>query len=221
MHAHRTSGSRKINEVGFFDGHDEWEKELIWNSGTQEERTDRSMSNPIIRTVIRTKFLLTPRKKASQIIRAQADAYLNLAERMGAENGAKPVTIPPMIGVDPEMRGWSFFQILEHNAIVNAIIHRNVRQLALGNDPTPEHPINPKTDVLPQGLSGPEQVETFRRSIDDYLAVLESLPPLRGTAETPHPLFGSFDAHKWHCMFGFHLGLHLKQAEKVVSLLPS
>jgi len=63
------------------------------------------MSSPVIRTVIRTKFLLTSRKKASQIIRTQADSYLKLAERMGAENGAKPVIIRPMTGVDPEMRG--------------------------------------------------------------------------------------------------------------------
>ena len=33
----------------------------------------------------------------------------------------------------------------------------------------------------------------------------------------PHPIFREFDAHKWNCMFAFHLGLHLKQAEYVVS----
>lgn len=177
------------------------------------------MSNPIIRTVIRTKFLLTSRKRASQIIRTHADSYLKLAKQMESENGAKPVTVPPMIGVDPEMRGWSFFQILEHNAFVNGMIQRYVRQLSLGKDPTPEHPINPKTDVLPKGLSGPEQVEAFRQSIDDYLIMIGTLPPLRGTAETPHSVFGSFDAHKWHCMFGFHLGLHLKQAERVLAMV--
>jgi hypothetical protein len=178
------------------------------------------MSSHVIRTVIRTKFLLTSRKKASQIIRTQADSYLKLAERMGAEDGGKPVIIPPMIGVDPEMRGWSLFQILEHNSIVNSSITATVEGLALGEELSSAALINPKTDVLPKGLSGPEQLEAFRRSIDDYLAMLETLPRLRGTAETPHPIFGSFDAHKWHCMFGFHLGLHLKQAEKVASLLP-
>jgi hypothetical protein len=125
-----------------------------------------------------------------------------------------------MIGVDPEMRGWSVFQIMEHNAIVNRIIARSVEKLAKGEDPTPEHPMNPKTDVLPKGLSGPEQIVAFRESVESYLSMIVTLPKLRGTDETPHPVFGSFDAHKWHCMFGFHLGLHLKQAEKVVSLLP-
>ena len=177
------------------------------------------MSNPIIKAVIRTKFLLTSREQASRIIRSNADAYLKLAGQIGAESGGKPVPVPPMVGVDPEMRDWSFFQILEHNTIVNRSIAATVEALSLGKEPSGAALINPKTDVLPKGISGPEQVETFRRSVEEYLFRIATLPELRGTTETPHPLFGSFDAHKWHCMFGFHLGLHLKQAEKVLSLL--
>jgi hypothetical protein len=124
-----------------------------------------------------------------------------------------------MIGVDPEMRGWSFFQILEHNVIVNRSIAATVEALALGKEPSGAALTNPKTDVLPKGISGPEQVETFRRSVEDYLFRIAKLPELRGTTETPHPIFGPFDAHKWHCMFGFHLGLHLKQAERVLAMV--
>lgn len=177
------------------------------------------MSNPLVNAVIRTKFLLTSQKKASEIIRSHADAYLRLADGIGAENAAKPVTVPAMIGVDQEMRSWSFFQILEHNSIVNRSIAATVESLAFGKKPSGAGLIDPKTDVLPKGLSGPEQAEAFGRSIDDYLVMVKTLPSLRGTAETPHPVFGAFDAHKWHCMFGFHLGLHLNQAKKVISLL--
>jgi hypothetical protein len=177
------------------------------------------MSNPIIKAIIRTKFLITTRHKASEIIRSNADAYLRLVDRVGVPEGMEQVNVPPMIGVDPEMRGWSFFQILEHNTIVNRSIAATVEALALGKEPTGAALINPKTDVLPTGVSGPEQAEAFRRSIDDYLAIVATLPTLRGTAETIHPVFGCFDAHKWHCMFGFHLGLHFKQAERVLTLL--
>jgi hypothetical protein len=177
------------------------------------------MSNPLIRTAIRTKFLLSSRDKATEIIQSQADAYQRLADRFGASEGMEQVSVPPMIGVDPEMRGWSFFQILEHNVIVNRSIAATVEALALGKEPFGAALINTKTDVLPKGLSGPEQIELFQQSVDDYLAMVATLPTLRGTAETMHPVFGSFDAHKWHCMFGFHLGLHLKQAEKGLTLL--
>jgi hypothetical protein len=177
------------------------------------------MSNPLIRSIIRTRFLLTSREKASGMIRKNTDAYLDLADRFGSASAMEPVTVPPMIGVDPEMRGWSFFQILEHNAIVNRSISAMVEALALGKEPSGAALINPKTDVLPMGLSGPEQVEAFRGSVDDHLALVSTLPAFRGTAERPHPVFGPFDAHKWHCMFGLHLGLHLNQARKILSLL--
>ena len=177
------------------------------------------MSNPIIKAVISTKFLLTSRDKASGMIRSNANAYLRLADRFGAGEGMEQVTVPPMIGVDPEMRGWSFFQILEHNVIVNHSIAAMVEALALGKEPVGAALINPKTDVLPKGVSGSEQIGYFRQSVDDYLSMVSTLPSLRGTSQRPHPVFGSFDAHKWHCMFGFHLGLHLKQAERLLAMV--
>jgi hypothetical protein len=177
------------------------------------------MNNPLIRSIIRTRFLLTSREKASGMIRKNADDYLDLADRFGPSLAIEPVTVPLMIGVDPEMQGWSFFQLLEHNAIVNRSISSMVEALALGKEPEGAALIDPKTDVLPKGLSGPEQVEAFRSSIDDYLSLVTTLPKLKGTAERPHPLFGPFDAHKWHCMFGLHLGLHLNQARKIFSIL--
>ena len=177
------------------------------------------MSNPIIKAVISTKFLLTSRDKASVMIRSNADAYLRLAHRLGASEGMEQVTVPPMIDVDPEMRGWSYFQILEHNVIVNRSIAAMVEALALGKEPVGAALINPKTDVLPKGVSGSEQIGYFRQSVDDYLSMVSTLPSLRGTSQCPHPIFGPFDAHKWHCMFGFHLGLHLKQAERVLAMV--
>jgi hypothetical protein len=177
------------------------------------------MSNPAIKAIIRTKFLLTSRNKASGMIRSNADAYLRLADRFGAGEGMEQAMVPPMIGVDPEMRGWSFFQILEHNVIVNRSIAAMVEALALGKEPAGAALINPKTDVLPKGVSGTEQIGFFQQSVDDYLSKIPTLPSLRGTAQRPHPIFGPFDAHKWHCMFGFHLGLHLKQAERVLAMV--
>ena len=179
------------------------------------------MSNFLIRSVIRTRFLLTRRESASASIEKIKNQYLQLAGCVDTSSGKIGTRVPPMMGVDPEMREWSFFQILEHNAIVNKIISRTVEKLALGQDPAPDRPINPKTDVLPHHDCGADSAQEFYKSIDDHLMLIASLPDLRGTAETEHPVFGSFDAHKWHCMFGFHLNLHLKQARKVLALLNS
>jgi hypothetical protein len=48
---------------------------------------------------------------------------------------------------------------------------------------------------------------------------VKGLERLRGTETAHHPIFGDFDAHKWNCMFSFHLGLHHKQAVHVVRVL--
>ena len=63
-----------------------------------------------------------------------------------------------------------------------------------------------------------QQVEAFRQSVHDHLATVTELPALKGTARTEHPVFGLFDAHQWHCMFAFHLHIHLRQAAAVATL---
>ena len=60
-------------------------------------------------------------------------------------------------------------------------------------------------------------LEAFRQTVDDHLEAILPLGKLRGTVKRPHPVFGDFDAHQWHCMFGFHLMIHFKQARMVAA----
>jgi hypothetical protein len=173
------------------------------------------MLDTIIRTAVRTRFALTSRERATGQARQQLDRYLALAETVDAARGARPVRVPRMPGIDEDMRDWTFFQILEHNAIVNGAISGVVQSLARGEAPTGA--IDPKHDVMPSADPGPEQVEVFRASVTDHLEAVAHLGPLRGGLNHRHPVFGDFDAHRWHCMFGFHLLLHLRQAKYVVA----
>ena len=142
---------------------------------------------------------------------------MTLAERVNSETGAQAVTVPRMPGVDEDMRNWSFFMILEHNAIVNRSIAKVVQDLACGVEPTGAGNIDPKRDVMPSGSAGKEQIGAFQSSVEDYLQLVSELGPLRGTLTKRHPVFGMFDAHQWHCMLGFHLMIHRRQAEFVVN----
>lgn len=169
----------------------------------------------ILKPTIRTKFVLTSRQKALQEILAQKSAYRALADQLDDQSGRTQVQVPKMPGVDEDMRNWSFFMLLEHNVIVNRVFTITVKSLANGKIPPGIGRMDPKKDVMPGTDPGIEQVEAFFNSIDRYLETVSTLPALRGTPETPHPLFGSFDAHKWHCMMGFHLGIHLKQAKLI------
>ena len=58
-----------------------------------------------------------------------------------------------MSGVDEDMRRWSFFMILEHNAIVNRSITASVVQLANGESLTGQATIDVKKGVMPSGAA--------------------------------------------------------------------
>lgn len=179
------------------------------------------MTNALLKSAIRTQFLFTPKSRAIAQAGTLLRKYMLLAERLSAAEGRRQVEVPPMPGVDEEMRRWSFFMILEHNTIVNRGISATVQQLV--ND-EPLHgaaTINPKTDVDPRATADEAQVRRFRDSVAEHLAMVKVLGRLRGTRTAPHVIFGDFDAHKWNCMFAFHLGLHYRQAAHVVRRINS
>lgn len=165
---------------------------------------------------VRTRFALTSRNKASTQIRKSLGAYLALSRQISLEQGAVSIEVPRMLGIDEEMCNWSFFMILEHNAIVNRGITSIVEHLARGEEPEDAGGIDMKRDVLPSRNPGEEQLQLFRTSVEGHLQIIPSLGRLRGGLRTRHPIFGRFDAHNWHCMFGLHLYLHYKQAESVI-----
>lgn len=172
------------------------------------------MSHPLLRTIIRTRFTLTSRAGASMQAEKVLKDYLRLAQDFSEGTGSQQVTVPKMTGVDEDMRDWSFFMLLRHNTIVNHAISANVKRLALG-EPAPTKKFDPKNDVMPDPDCGAEQISLFKTSVLKHLESASELGELRGTATTNHPLFGPFDAHKWNCMFAFHLKIHLKQAEYI------
>ena len=173
----------------------------------------------LLKNAIRFWFVLTSRDRAKQQALRFLDQYVQLAKSLDSEDGSRPIKVPPMRGVDDDMREWSFFMILEHNVIVcNSIsttIHRLVRDEKL-NDLAE---IDPKKDVMPSSSAGEENISRLQKSVYDHFDMLKGLGKLRGTKTSPHPLFGNFDAHKWNCMFSFHLNIHLKQAEYVAKKL--
>ena len=168
------------------------------------------MLSLFVKLLIRTRFKLSSSKKVCAQIRKTADAYLALAKTVDPERGAEPHEVPAMFGVDEDMRNWSFFMTLQHNVIVNRSITSLIESLSRGEVP---EGIDPKRDVMPASGAGAEQADAFRDSIDGHLETIARLGKLRGTAKKRHPIFGMLDAHGWHCMFGLHLTLHVKQAQ--------
>ncbi len=172
------------------------------------------MANPILKAIIRTRFRFTSRQGAIMHTRRYLREYLQLAQGLDELSGGNPVKVPSMIGVDEDMREWSFFMLLRHNTIVNYAISGTVTRLASG-EPEPTRKFDVKKDVMPEGDCGVEQIALFKSSVLNHLDSLVELGALRGTATKKHPIFGPLDAHGWTCLFAFHLSLHLKQAQRI------
>jgi hypothetical protein len=170
------------------------------------------MSSPLIKAAVRTLFLCQSRDQALRQSEALAAQYTELAKGLSEEAGRMSVEVPPMRGVDEDMRRWSFFMLLEHNTIVNRSITATVVQLANGESLSGPATIDVKKGVMPSSSADESQVELFAQSVADHIAAVRDLGNLRGTKTSRHPVFGQFDAHKWNCMFAFHLRIHLPQA---------
>lgn len=172
----------------------------------------------LVRTIIRLRFSLTSREAATRLLESERDRTLEVARRLGEAGCRKTATVPAILGVDEDMRDWSIYQVLEHDTIVNRRLTGQMLFVA-GAGPGPDPDFSIKHDVMPSPDPGPEQVGEFERSIADHLEAVAAIPKLRGTRKADHPIFGSFDAHRWHCMFGFHLQIHRKQAEALARIL--
>jgi len=169
----------------------------------------------LIKNAIRIIFVMTSRNRAHKLALRYLDQYMDFAKSLKPEDGSRPIKVPPMRGVDEDMREWSFFMILEHNAIVCNTISATIDQLVTDVPLNGLAAIDPKRDVMPTASAGQEQIRRLEKSVYDHLSLTKGLTRLRGTTTSPHPLFGDFDAHKWNCMFSFHLMVHLKQAAYV------
>jgi hypothetical protein len=188
----------------------------IWIACNLSAVEKETMVNPAVIMAVRAWFAVTSREQALRRSEVALEKYESLAAGLMPGAGGRCVEVPPMRGVDEDMRRWSFFMILEHNAIVNRSITATVRQLARGEPLTGAARIDPKTDVMPHGAADEAQVAVFRDSVRRHIQAVRELGRLRGTGSSRHPVFGDFDAHMWNCMFAFHLHLHLPQAQHVV-----
>ena len=173
------------------------------------------MEEKLIKMAVRSMFVLTGRGRAQMQMRTMLEKYTKLAETLSRDERLIPVEVPPMRGVDADMRNWSFNMILMHNRIVNRSVSATVQQLARGEPLRGAAVIDQKTDVMPSLYANETELEKFQVSVTDHLKAVPTLGRLRGTRTAPHSVFGDFDAHKWNCMLAFHLKIHFGQASYV------
>ena len=90
------------------------------------------MLRALVKLIIRTRFRFSRREAVCAQIRKTGEIYLEIAEKIDPELASTPKEVPALFGVDEDMRHWSFYQVLEHNVIVNRNITLLVQSLARG-----------------------------------------------------------------------------------------
>ena len=64
-----------------------------------------------------------------------------------------------------------------------------------------------------------EQIENFRRSMENYLVIIRDIEKPRSKKRYLHPVFGSLNVHGWQCMAAFHQLIHRRQIKKILEYL--
>jgi hypothetical protein len=69
------------------------------------------MSNLFIKTAVRSLFTTTSRNRTINQAKRLLEDYMGLADGLSREARVRAVEVPPMRGVDENMRRWSFSQV--------------------------------------------------------------------------------------------------------------
>jgi DinB superfamily len=155
-----------------------------------------------------------PQGAALGLFKSEGERVLSLAQTVSAEQGAVPMLIDRVIGIEDSSRGWSVFMVLDHLRIVNEGIASIIEALTQDRPFAEEVRIQ---DVKPSPTSGPETIERFVASVENYEAAVTRLGKFGRNMRHPHPWFGPMTAHDWHCLAAIHSWVHRRQLERIKS----
>ena len=170
-----------------------------------------------IRIMFRLACGLISKNLSLRWFKFEAERIKTLAGNISAEQGAVPVLINRVVGIEDSSRYWSVFMVLDHLRIVDEGITQIVETLTDDRLFRQEVRIQ---DVKPSLQSGPETIERFLKAVDGYESTVIRLGTLGRRVRHPHPWFGPMTAHDWHCLAAIHHWVHRRQLERIVGTLP-
>jgi hypothetical protein len=144
----------------------------------------------------------------------ESEKILALARRVSEGSGAIPVLINRIVGIEDSSRNWSAYMVLDHLRIVNEGIAQIIEYLNRDQAFPQEIRIQ---DVKPSPASGPNVIDRFVASVENYEAAVTRLGTLGRRMRHPHPWFGPMTAHDWHCLAAIHSWVHRRQMARIKS----
>ena len=168
--------------------------------------------------IFRYRSWRSSRTKASKHFDLQTEQILQLVRSIDSESGSRRILIPRLAGLEDSSRFWSVFMTLDHLRIVNDAIGNVIRTLIAGQIP----PTQASTAALkPSVQVNATIIEAFEKSCQSFEQTVAAAADLATTVRYAHPWFGPLDAARWHYLAGFHMALHCKQIQSILSRLPN
>jgi hypothetical protein len=160
--------------------------------------------------------LTTSRTGAAEQFAAEREAVLALIRDLGPEDGARPVLIPRLRGLEDSSRNWSVYMTLEHLRIVHGGAAQIIGLLAQGK--IPPRAVSTAAVKPASGIDA-SVIPAFNASCTALAQTVAAIPDLRSSVRHAHPWFGPLDAAGWHFLAGFHLRLHRRQIADIIARL--
>jgi hypothetical protein len=165
-----------------------------------------------LRIFFRVACSMISRNAGLQWFKFESEKILALARRVPEGAGAIPVLINRIVGIEDSSRNWSVYMVLDHLRIVNEGITLII------DDLTHDRPVGQEVriqDVKPSPKSGPDTIERFVTSVENYEAAVTRLGTLGRNTRHAHPWFGPMTAHDWHCLAAIHSWVHRRQMARI------
>jgi len=169
----------------------------------------------IVNLLFRTRSVLSSDKSNSARFERELNTLLEICQSSHGDTLATPKLIPRIVGIEDSSRNWSVLMVLDHLNQVNQFIAEVLQCIANGQSP-PERSI---ADFKPRPIDDFEIIEEFETVCREFLLKTRESFPLGGESLVHHPWFGELDAHQWHCLAALHMGIHRKQARKILALI--
>ena len=153
-------------------------------------------------------------EKSTRLFQKERAELLRLARSCGAGDGARPVLIRRLVGMEDSSRNWSVFMTLHHLQIVNAAFTGIIKSLC--NDVEVEG-VASTADVKPDPATDASMIEQFDQTCAEYVSVVNECGDLRSRLTFLHPWFGEMNALGWHTLAAIHMSIHRKQVELILA----
>lgn len=164
--------------------------------------------------MIRARSRVTSRDQSMELFQKERATLLQLAESCSPADGAKPVLIKRIRGIEDSSRFWSMFMTLHHLQLVNQGIGGIIQSLCNGVAVGDETLI---ADVKPTPAADVSMIELFDQGCANYSHTLSECANLRTKIKHRHPWFGMFDAKDWHTLAAMHMLVHRWQIELILA----